>query len=71
MTTEIEKITVLHNSDWSLQIGESADSPNHIEIRTWDKRGEDWFGKFAIAFEAKDARLLGEALIEHALLKGE
>lgn len=63
---EIEKMTILHTDDYSLAVGTSADNPNYIEIRTHDKRAEEWFGKISLCLEKNHALALGKALIDAA-----
>jgi hypothetical protein len=53
-----------------LVIGEYADAPTAIEIRTEDEASKQWFGELSLALEPEYAKKFGQALIDAAVEKG-
>lgn len=68
--TEIETIIRVHHDGVALEVGENADNPKWVEIRTPDKVSAEFYGKIAFVLPPNVALALGKALVQVATSKG-
>lgn len=67
--TEVETIIRVHHDGVALEVGEHADNPNWLELRTPNKTSEEFYGKVEITIPPAVAMALGKALIQLASTK--
>lgn len=59
---EIEHVVRIHNSEATLEVGTDPDTSSFVEIRTPDKRSEDYYGEIRLALPKEAALLLAAAI---------
>lgn len=68
--TEIETIIRVHHDGVALEVGENADNPTWVEIRTPDEKSAQFYGKISFVLPPNVALAIGRALVQIATSKG-
>jgi hypothetical protein len=66
VTTELVR-NVWHDKEGvAIQVGPDADGLNLVQVKTYDKKSEEFYGPVRFTMDASIARALGRALINAA-----
>ena len=66
VTTELVR-NVWHDKEGvAIQVGPDADGLNLVQVKTYDKKSEEFYGVIRFTMDAEVARSLGRALIDAA-----
>jgi hypothetical protein len=66
VTTELVR-NVWHDKEGvAIQVGPDADGLNLVQVKTYDKKSEEFYGPVRFTMDASIARALGQALINAA-----
>ena len=63
---EVENVVRLHTSEATLEVGTDADTGSHVEIRTPDKRSNEWYGEVRLSLSPDIATALAHAILKVA-----